>query len=92
MTELHLRNAFVVSIIIIILFLIFFANVTMPALSEKMICGLEGGQWDKMLHACAFDPKACEDAGGIPTTIPKVQNEADDGNSSNATALLRKFE
>ena len=93
MSELHLRNSFVVLIVIVILFLVFLANVIMPSLSEKMICGLHGGHWDKMLSVCAFDPKVCKDAGGIPIIVHEEwNNEEEQKNSSNAAALGCKFE
>ena len=92
MSELNLKNSLIVLMIIVILFLIFFANFIMPSLNEKMICGLQGGQWDKMLSVCAFDPKVCEDAGGISVILPEEQNDEGNWSSSNATALGCKFE
>ncbi|QMU54894.1 MAG: hypothetical protein GKS07_08400 [Nitrosopumilus sp.] len=64
-----LSNSKVVLIVVAILALIFLANIIMPSLSEKMICGLQGGQWDTMLRVCGFDPKVCTDAGGTPIQI-----------------------
>jgi hypothetical protein len=85
-----LSNSKIVLIVIAILVMIFVANFLMPPVSEKMICGLNGGHWDKMLRVCAFDPKICEDAGGISIMVPE---EWDDGNwdSSNATVLGCRF-
>ena len=91
MGELHLKNSFVILIVITILVLIFLANFVMPPISEKMSCGLQGGNLDKMLKVCAFDPKVCNDAGGISITVPEEQNGEKYRGSSSATTLGCKF-
>ena len=85
-----LSNLRVILIVIAIFALIFLANFVMPPLSEKMICGLQGGQWDTMLRVCAFDPKVCEDADGISVIIPEEWDEGQ-WSSSNATTWGCKF-
>ncbi len=91
MSKLYLRNSFVVLIVIKIFVMIFLANFIMPSLSKKMICGLQGGHWDKMLDVCAFDPKICKDAGGISIMVPEEQNDEGQWSSSNARTWGCKF-
>ncbi len=86
-----ISNSKVALIVISILVIILLANFVMPSLSVKMICGLQGGQWDTMLRVCAFDPKVCEDAGGISVIVPEEWKDTGNWDLSYATTLGCKF-
>jgi hypothetical protein len=87
-----LSNSKVALIVVATITIIFLANFLMPPLSEKMICGLQGGQWNGMLNVCAFDPKVCDDADGIPVKVPEEWNDEGNWSSANITTLGCKFE
>jgi hypothetical protein len=84
-------NSKVALIVIAILAIIFLANFIMPSLSEKMNCGLQGGQWDTMLDVCVFDPKVCHDAGGISIQVPEKCDNKGQCSVSHSTTSGCKF-